>query len=246
MIVLDSCRYDLFNELYQNNELHFFQSLGEPIQAHTHSNITASSFILFFSHGIFPYPVPNGFPFKRQINLLENLKGTKVIVLGTPMIWPNHASVRSTMQAFDTVDFRRGKDICGYGVDLYNKTKRKPDLFVLWCNETHHPYEYEEGQTEWRTPEINAWNRGKPTLTEEYLKYLKKRQQEMIRYCDRTLLRLELQEPTRIILIADHGESIGEGHRIGHGNSIHPIQFTVPFQCEVMNTDLQSLRREPG
>ena len=234
MVVLDSCRYDLFNELYQNNELPFFQRLGEPLKSYTCSNVTSSSFVLSFSHGVFPYPQPRGFGLKRQINLVGNFKGKSMLVTGMPMIWPRHLSVKSTMAAFDEVDFRRNRNVCLHGVRRYNELEEKPDLFVLWCGETHHPYEVEQGTTSWYPPKINAYNRGKDSLEPEYFEYLKSRQKHMIAYCDANLSLLELDEPIRISLTADHGESMGEEHRIGHGNSIHPVQFTVPFQCGVI------------
>lgn len=230
LVILDSCRYDLYRELYDDGDLPFLERLGKPLKSHTHSNITSASFVLFFSHGVFPYPKPKGFGIKPQYNLIETYKGKTAIVLGTPMIYPKHLSVRAIMNAFDYVNFTRRSDICKVGVDFYNEAPEKPDLFVLWCNETHHPFNYEVGQTDWEPHKINNYNRGRDPFGEEYLDYLKSRQKAMIAYCDGILSSLKLEEPTMISLTSDHGESIGEDHKIGHGNSLHPIQFTVPFQ----------------
>ncbi|MDP6978285.1 MAG: sulfatase [Myxococcota bacterium] len=51
------------------------------------------------------------------------------------------------------------------------------------------------------------------------------------RALDRLLIRLQEDQDryqTHIVLVADHGESLGEGHSVGHGARLHEAELRVP------------------
>lgn len=232
-IVLDSCRYDLFKQLYDGGETRFFNALGPPHKAYSHSNVTTASFVLMFGHGYFPKPTPPGFPFKRAINFIAKFPGYhKTLVTGMPWLWPGHLSVKSLLGKFDDVDFLGSMRVCEHGVKRYNQIRDRFEnlFFLLWTGETHNPYGVGGNRTKWLTGKISAYNKGVGDLPKSYLQYLRGRQKEMIKYCDRQLSKLAIRTPAHVVVVADHGESIGENHKVGHGHDIHPVQFTVPLQ----------------
>jgi len=101
IIVLDSCRYDLFCEVLP--ETKFFKRLGEVTRAYTNANLTAPSFVEIFGHGYFPRPLPKNFPYVPygEVNFIQKRKEYKILITGMPMLWKGMISVRSTIKAFD-------------------------------------------------------------------------------------------------------------------------------------------------
>jgi len=53
-------------------------------------------------------------------------------------------------------------------------------------------------------------------------------------YCDEVLSKLRFEHPTYVLVLADHGEAMGEDHKIGHGIYAHSVEFEVPFQCKLI------------
>jgi arylsulfatase A-like enzyme len=69
-------------------------------------------------------------------------------------------------------------------------------------------------------------------LADEALELYGRDVQALDRSLDRLLERLERDRArfdTHVVVTADHGESLGEGHVIGHGNHLSPEQIHVPL-----------------
>lgn len=231
-IILDSCRFDLFKAAYPKSK--FFSKLGPVHRAYSNSNLTPGSFVLMFGHAFFPYPQPEGFPWRKTLNFMQTFpQHHKVLVTGMPWLNPKLDSVRGLLQRFDEVDFHKIHQVCRYGVEKFNRLSSREDLFyILWTGETHLRYEVGADKTKWRKEVYSKYS--KSELPTEYLNYLKSRQQAMIMYCDAQLSRLKFRSPTQVTVTADHGDSIGENQMTGHGNDCHPVQFMVPFQYKVL------------
>ncbi|RLJ01771.1 MAG: hypothetical protein DRP11_03880 [Candidatus Aenigmatarchaeota archaeon] len=235
IIVLDSCRYDLFVEVLPETE--FFRKLGKVTKSYSVCSVTGPSFVEIFGNGYFPQPVPDNFPFKPrgEVNFIQHRAEYKVLFTGMPMLWKGSVAVRSTVECFDDYRFQRTRSVCKEGVDYWNELSRAqyPLFFVLWTGETHWPYSLQgyDG-TLYGSPD--AYNRGRDVYKPEFFELLKRKQKEMIAYCDEQLSKLKFYLPTWVIVMADHGEAMGEDHKIGHGVYPHAVEFEVPFQCKLV------------
>lgn len=232
-IILDSCRYDTYKEVYA--EIPFFKKLGPLHKASSNSNITVGSFILMFGHSYFPHPRPNKFPFNPSINFLSKFdECCKILVTGMPLLWPKHDSMKGLLKKFDIVNYCDTHTVCKQGVEEYNSSREQNLFFVLWTGETHMPYEVEKGGTRWFPDKVKRYNRGENCLGPSYIKHLRDRQKEMIRYCGNQLSKLKIRKPVHIVVTSDHGESFGENHVIGHAQDNNAVQFLVPLQYKLL------------
>jgi len=235
IIVLDSCRYDLFCEVLPKTK--FFKRLGNVTRAYSNANITAPSFVEIFGHGYFPHPLPDDFPYASsgEVNFIKKRKEYKILITGMPMLWKGMISVRSAIEAFNEYHFMKDHNVCKEGVELWNQksVEKAPIFFVLWTGETHWPYSL-KGYDGTLYGSTKQYNQGKDVYKPEFFELIRRKQKEMIMYCDEVLSRSIFSHPTYVLVLADHGEAMGEDHKIGHGIYAHPIEFEVPFQCKLI------------
>ena len=240
IIILDSCRYDVFLEA----DTPFLDSIGTLYKGYTITNWTPTSFIAFFGHGMFPYIEgnPNLKYYPRQsFNYLRNLvQYYKIMYTGMPYLSPYNIAIKGLIDLFDKYKFFNHIDIIS-DTRLYYKldTMKYTDIplyTVIWTGETHQPYSTRNNMTrDWRGQLLQDYWKGITDIEPEYFQYLRDRQRQMIEYIDRELSRYKISENTVFILTADHAECLGEDHLYGHGIKPHIKQFEVPVVYGVID-----------
>jgi len=227
LIVFDSLRYDVYLEA--DTRL-FDENIGKPQKAFTNSNFTPSSFLCFVQYNRLPYP----HPFKVKYNYLRNLKEQGINVhLFTGMSFLDKTDVylRTKYHEYFKTWKCYEKHNCAKDIlrDL-QKVSVDDSYLILWFGETHHPYDFGNSKTVYLKTRIAEFNAGKDSLDEVYLETLKRRQGLALEWLVKEIWNRFLKDyDGQVIITSDHGESFGENHKFGHGNDIHPCQFTVPL-----------------
>jgi len=179
--------------------------------------------------------------FKKRLNFLHECKknGTKIFMAtDNPHLHPVNEPVKAMLPVFDkfkyfTPDYESGQAIFDWAGNLHLGNNY---YLILWLGETHSPYNCGDDKTRnWLdlAKRANSYSAGGNTITQKELNYLKDRQRKAVEYLHKiswpVLKKFVDDKGVTIIITADHGESFGENHRYGHGNDIHPAQFTVPL-----------------
>jgi len=240
VMMLDSCRYDVY--VSANTRL-WTQHLGKAKKGVSACNHTLPSFVVITNYNRIPRPDNcNINPyFKKRLNFLHECKknGTKIFMAtDNPHLHPVNEPVKAMLPVFDkfkyfTPDYESGQAIFDWAGNLHLGNNY---YLILWLGETHSPYNCGDDKTRnWLdlAKRANSYSAGGNTITQKELNYLKDRQRKAVEYLHKiswpVLKKFVDDKGVTIIITADHGESFGENHRYGHGNDIHPAQFTVPL-----------------
>lgn len=223
VIILDSLRYDSADD-------HSLKNFGPRRKAITNANFTAASFVSMLGCGFWPrwdgdYPRL----FHQMPNFVQSIPGKKVMITGMPWLSPTMSYVSSVISQFTDYIFRDTHTILDFSVDFLAEKGDTYNFFLIWTGETHQPYSVGNNKTDWDREKIRHMVSGEEEIDPDYMAYLHQRQREMFRYCSEIINSMDIARETWVLITADHGESFGENGVYGHGNDIHPTQFTVPL-----------------
>jgi hypothetical protein len=123
---------------------------------------------------------------------------------------------------------------------LASPALRAPYFLFMNVGETHLPYEYGDRRypapweefegfgTKWEG--APRWSGEFPAVSDRSWRVLRKRQREALQWVDRQLEELwrALPRPVQVVVVADHGDCLGEDGLLGHG-FYHPKVLEVPM-----------------
>jgi len=235
LIVMDSCRYD--------SAVGLDTPFGEPDPAHTDTNHTITAFIDFFCVNKLPRPIDDYInpTFLREFNYIENLKTPVYFISDNPHLHPVNTHVKGMLNLFNeykvTNKYFHG---CKEIIDMANELDLGDDYYlVLWFGETHQPYHYgDHVNLKWKSfaNRVVKYNRGADNITDKEMDEMHNKQREACKFILNNVWKfVEEHSDAEVIITADHGESLGENHRYGHGCDVHPAQFTVPIWHRKVN-----------
>jgi arylsulfatase A-like enzyme len=118
--------------------------------------------------------------------------------------------------------------------ELARATKRK-QFFWFHYFDPHAPYGASSGSVALHKKDIMAGVAAGADAVERLLSQAKSLYDEDVRYLDRSLDRLlrklvedEASFETHIVVVSDHGESLGDGGSVGHGARLNHAELHVP------------------
>ena len=222
-IVLDSCRFDVFSEVYSD--------LGLPGKVECQYS-WANHTVPVFTDSVCLGRYPGGKMFEEEtIHLLDdypcyfytdNVHLSKYV---SPVreLSPKFEDYKCFPRSYDSLDLivESGKELCKFDGEF---------VCWLWTGNTHQPYSWFGDLFLPCHGVADRYRKGK--LTDDDMRECRDRQTLM---CRRELMYLFMNlipylDGHSVLIWADHGELFGEDGQFGHGgNRVHKKVFEVPL-----------------
>jgi arylsulfatase A-like enzyme len=128
-----------------------------------------------------------------------------------------------------------GDSITDQALAALGRSTGKKQFFWFHYFDPHAPYGASSGAGAMRKKDIMKGLAGRDGDVQQLLEEAKRLYDKDVKYLDAALDRLlrklsadEARFETHIIVVSDHGESLGEGGSVGHGARLHEAELRVP------------------
>jgi len=222
LIILDSVRYDRFMEAYAPE----LKRLGKVHKAYSHGTWTRPSVVSILS-GYLPQS-EIGQIYKPSWIMLDKVMFHDQEIPAyflNANAWMRNMAPSSYVERWYPEPYSAGAMI----YDAKRIMESHSEFFVaMLLVETHGPYDYKPSKRDPKVAELfKAYNNGEEN---EAPRIAAERQREAISFLS-VLLEPLLEIPDRVIVTSDHGDLMGEEHRIGHDP-------TFPFHIKLLEVPL--------
>jgi len=217
VIVFDSVRYDQFVEADAPN----LKSVGKTRRAYTHGRWTRPSMASILS-GYLPYCPEESNPWRPSWVYMDFGEEPRVFFNTSP--WCTHLHPIKAM-SWDYENPRSGAKI------IQDMIKARCGTAVALLSETHVPYSHRGLPDENADLDKRIWNYNHGEEDPELPDAARRAQREAIEYLDALMGPLLDSFTGKVYFTSDHGELLGEDHKIGHDPSFphHKKLFEVPL-----------------
>jgi len=239
LIIFDSCRYDSFE--MANTEI-IEQLDFKKLKAYTNCAGTSPSFYNFMYWNRLPtISTYEKLPINPKMNYVDYLadKGVKVrIYTSLPTLSLVDKMVRHIAERCESYKLFDPLHSAQKMMEDAEKHLYDDNTYtIIWLGETHAPYFYGEGNLniseivarDKKWVDMHVYKKYGEHLTQKQYDYLHDQQISAVEFLCQIIYPYLKKYDGEIILTADHGESLGEMGRFGHGVCSHPVEREVPL-----------------